>query len=218
METHARTGIPRIAVWVPGGTFAMDRGGDRIVTVEPFAIDRTEVTVGAYAACVRAGRCDAAHDAFRPARNDAPRTDVTFAMARAYCGYAGGRLPTEAEWELAARGFDRRDYPWGARLPDCTLARFNGCGDGATRAGSLANGASPFGVRDMAGNVAEWVADRSAALTWSSEWNPIGATHGRRRVVRGGSFIDNASSIRTTSRRSMDPDESRFDVGFRCVY
>jgi formylglycine-generating enzyme required for sulfatase activity len=217
-QSRPRAGIPRGAVWVPGGTFAMDRGGDRIVTVEPFAIDRTEVTVSAYAACVHAGRCDPAHDAFGPAHRDAPRTDVTFAMARTYCGFVGGRLPTEAEWELAARGYDRRDYPWGARLPDCTLARFAGCGERPAAAGALANGASPFGARDMAGNVAEWVADRAGALTWSSEWNPTGATRGRRRVVRGGSFADNPAAIRASARRSVDPDEARFDVGFRCVY
>lgn len=217
-RTHRR--IPANAVWIPGGTFAMSRGGERFVTLEPFGIDRTEVTVAAYARCVRAARCDAPHDAFVGATraNSLPRTDVTFAMATQYCGFAGGRLPTEAEWELAARGYDRREYPWGARLPDCSLARFAGCGEAPVAAGSIARGASPFGVREMAGNVAEWVADRGGALIWASDWNPIGSDRGETRVVRGGAFTDNASGVRTSARREVNPREARFDVGFRCAY
>ncbi|MEI8257865.1 MAG: formylglycine-generating enzyme family protein, partial [Deltaproteobacteria bacterium] len=213
-----RRGIPRDAAWIPGGTFRAG-SGDRVITLAPYGMDRTEVTVAQYTACVRAGRCDPARDAFVPVTAPRmPRAFVTHAMARAYCGFAGGRLPTEAEWELAARGFDRRVFPWGDRRPDCSLARMAGCGDGPALVGSLPGGASPFGVQDLAGNLAEWVADRSGTLGTGSEWNPAGPREGDSRVVRGGSSGDAESALRTTARRAVDPREGRYDVGFRCAY
>ncbi len=213
-----RASIPRGAAWVPGGTYRAG-SGDRVITVAPFAMDRTEVTVAQYAECVRAGRCDAARDAFAPVTAPRmPRAYVTHAMARSYCGFAGGRLPTEAEWELAARGFDRRVFPWGDRRPDCTLARMAGCGDGPAPVESLRGGASPFGVLDLAGNLAEWVSDRGGPLDTGSEWNPTGPREGDARVVRGGSFADGENALRGSARRSVDAREGRYDVGFRCVY
>jgi len=210
---------PAGAMGIPGGMFRMG-SDERRVHLEPFWIDRTEVTLGAYRRCVRAGVCDAANDAFvsHPA-DTLPQTNATHAMARRYCAWAGGRLPTEAEWELAARGYDGRTQPWGARRADCALARVLGCGTGAATVGSAPAGASPFGAMDMVGNVAEWTLDRSGPLPDEGvDYDPIGPARGRTRVVRGGSHGDAPGDATATARRAVRDDEARFDVGWRCVY
>jgi formylglycine-generating enzyme required for sulfatase activity len=218
---HAPHAAPAGMVFVGGGTFRMgprQASDARYVTVGPFWIDRTEVTVAAYERCVAAGVCEAASDPFGLARGGAPVVDVTHDMARAYCAWAGGRLPTEAEWELAARGPDGRTYPWGERTPDCTLARLQGCGTGPLAAGTLRAGASPFGALDMAGNVAEWTADHGGpSPSARSHRDPTGPSEGRTRVVRGGAFDAPATALRTFARAERDPREARYDTGFRCV-
>ena len=144
-----------------------------------FSIDRTEVTRGDYGRCVAARRCPApAAAADDPASLRLPMVDVTWANAQAFCRFAGGRLPTEAEWEKAARGPDGREYPWGDDV-SCERANwgnFDGEGPCAGRnpghpvaVGLYPDGASPYGVMDLGGNVWEWVADRydddAAAIT-----------------------------------------------------
>jgi formylglycine-generating enzyme required for sulfatase activity len=220
MQLQAPSAAPAGMLWIPGGTFSMGPRASntvRVVTVGPFWIDRTEVTAEAYARCVAAGGCVAASDPYGLARGAAPVVNVTHAMATAYCAWSGGRLPTEAEWEFAARGTDGRPYPWGEAMPDCAHARMQGCGTGALPVGSLRAGASAFGALDMAGNVAEWTADRGGSLSAGSPRDPIGPAEGRTRIVRGGGFDAPAAALRATARSERDAREARYDLGFRCV-
>jgi len=216
-EAPTSAGVPATMAVVPGGVFAVL---GRWLEVGPFAIDRTEVSVGAYRRCVDAGVCFAVTDPFgQMVRADAPVVNVTHDAAMRYCGWFGGRLPTSAEWLLAVRGFEERRYPWGERLADCTLARLAGCGDGAAAVGTTAGDRSEFGVLDGAGNVSEWVLDRDpspwpvGALTR----DPAGAPRGDEAYVRGGSFRSDARGAELTRYVLADPREARVDRGFRCA-
>jgi formylglycine-generating enzyme required for sulfatase activity len=206
-------------VLVPAGPFARGsiRGADderpvRVRRLPAFRIDRTEVTRAQYARCVAARRCPAlAIDL--DAEPNLPVTHVNWSEARAYCAFAHGRLPTEDQWEKAARGTDGREFPWGADL-DCARANWGNfenegpcAGKNPGRpvvAGSYPQGASPFGVLDMAGNVWEWVADRY-------DRDPS------RRVVRGGSCCSYFVEPRAANRNAWDPHHRDGDLGFRCV-
>jgi serine/threonine-protein kinase len=206
-------------VVVPAGPFLRGslRGADdeRPVvthTLLLFRIDRTEVTRAMYASCVAARRC-------QPLALDLqgepglPVTQVNWNQARAFCAYAGGRLPTEDEWEKAARGSSGRDYPWGDDL-DCARANwgnFDNEGPCAGKnpgrpvaVGSYPQGASPYGALDMAGNVWEWVADK---------YNRDPS----RRVVRGGSCCSYFVEPRAANRNAWDASYRDADLGFRCV-
>lgn len=212
---------PAGMVRVPGGTF---RSGGQWVSVGPFFIDTMEVTADAYRRCVRAGVCAEAPDPYgqMPVGAAAPVVNVTWQMAARYCGWAGGRLPTEHEWELAARGIDGRRFPWGERLPDCSLARYAGCGDAPLRVGMTPAGRSPFGLLDTVGNVAEWTADRfgprgSREPSGEVVRDPTGAPQGMARVVRGGSFASPITELSLDARASVDAREARADLGFRCA-
>src|SRR5262249_19229476 len=131
------------------------------VLVRAFRIDRTEVTVEAYAACIAARACTTPPD-FHPERARRPVAHVTWAQALAYCRFRGARLPSEAEWELAARGTDGRIYPGGDEPPDCPRPPLPACGAAPADVGTHPSGASPYGVLDLAGNVDEWTADAFA--------------------------------------------------------
>ncbi len=213
---------PAGMVRVPGGTF---RAAGQWVSVGPFAIDVTEVTAEAYRRCVAAGVCPAAPDPYgqMPAGAAAPAVNVTWRMAARYCGWAGGRLPTEHEWELAARGVDGRRFPWGERAPDCALARHAGCGDGPLRVGAAPSGRGPLGLLDAAGNVAEWTADRFGprgareGRGGGVTRDPTGAPRGSARVVRGGSFASVPADLALDVRDAVDAREARADLGFRCA-
>jgi sulfatase modifying factor 1 len=218
---------------IPGGRFTMGTSEKnapsnerpaRSVAVPAFWIDRTEVTVAAYRACVERGACA------RPPRTSPtctfdlgdpqlPVSCVPWASANAYCLAVGKRLPREIEWENAARGTTPIRYPWGGG---------HGCGVAATLAGETTNrscagkrpshvgahlgGASPFGVLDMSGNVEEWVADWYADSV--SELSPrAGASH----VLRGGGWLSAPSLARTTSRNWGSVREAGPNVGFRCA-
>jgi formylglycine-generating enzyme required for sulfatase activity len=188
-------------------------GQAREVYVSPFLVDRTEVTGGEYRRCVIAGACDptplVAGDT-RFIRDDLPVVNVTWYDAVTYCGWLGKRLPTEAEWEKAARGDDGRRFPWGNATPDCERASFDNCRAGPARVGSHAGDASPAGATEMAGNVAEWTADYHASDYYvsSPDRDPRGPSSGDERVVRGGDFESDLEFLRTFDRDPWPPSTS----------
>lgn len=149
---------------------------------------------------------------------DHPVTQVTWYGAQAYCEWAGVRLPTEAEWEKAARGGDGRFYPWGNEAADCGKAQYGDCGGMTVPVGSRPAGASPYGALDMAGNVWEWVADWYDTTYYDSSpaKNPRGPSSGERRVFRGGSWGYPPAFIRAADRARNRPLYAGFNVGFRC--
>lgn len=202
---------------VPGATWRL---GGRWVSVRTFAVDRTEVTVARWRACVAAGRCPVLSDPLASmTRPTAPVVNVTHAQAAGYCAFAGGRLPTDAEWSLAARGVENRRSPWGTLPPSCARAHTSGCGDTTRPVATLAAGASPDGVFDLVGNVAEWVHDREGALAAVAgvDRDPTGPADGDARWTRGGSFRTAETDASGFAREAVNALEARVDVGFRCV-
>ncbi|RME42376.1 MAG: hypothetical protein D6795_21035, partial [Deltaproteobacteria bacterium] len=213
----------------------------REIYLDAFWIDETEVTVADFGRCVAAGACEVPPSGGscnwgRSDREDHPVNCVSWFAAKDYCSWAGKRLPTEAEWEKAARGgcefgndpdrcepgLDDRRYPWGQAPPTCDRAVFDdgvdGCGRGSTwPVGSLPAGASPYGLLDMAGNVAEWVNDRYSASYYaeSPAENPLGPSSGGYNVFRGGSWGGN--EVRIPRRGVTAPADAFSSIGFRCV-
>ncbi len=219
--------IPAGMVEVPAGAFTMgcgacdaDEAPAHQVVLARFTVDVTEVTRAAYGACVDDGACDA------PAGFDAvslpqrPMTSLSWAQATAFCAHLDKRLPTEAEWEKAARGDDGRAYPWGDDAPTCERANTAGCGDAALDVGGRSAGASPYGVLDMAGNVWEWTADWYAADAYAGHAgaDPTGPSTGASHVYRGGSAGNDASLATTTNRADTYADAvGGSGLGFRCA-
>jgi formylglycine-generating enzyme required for sulfatase activity len=193
------------------------------VMLSPYEIDRTETSQAAYLACMNAHFCTkpvfAAIDPID--LGDFPVVGVTWIQAAQYCAFADKRLPTEAEWERAARGEDGRTWPWGNEAPTCTRANFGDCGEVLRATGGDSRGASPHGVVDMAGNALEWVADwyddRGYASADATDVDPRGPRTGVARVLRGGSFTSDAHGVRTTQRSFEFPGWSFESVGFRCA-
>jgi eukaryotic-like serine/threonine-protein kinase len=223
------------AVLVPAGEFTM--GSDLFLNERPihavqldaFWIDQHEVTNALYQKCVTAQQCEAPVGGYsdrhpagyygNPEFDNFPVAYVGWAEADRYCRWAGKRLPTEAEWEKAARGTDARSFPWGNTFD-------------ANRANSALNlelvttavdahptGASPYGAVDMAGNVWEWVADWYAEDYYarSPHADPTGPVTGTLHIVRGGGYGGYDAAQRTSLRRDMDTNERAAYVGFRCA-
>ena len=222
---------------VPVGEFSMgNEHGDQYeapvhsVYLDAFYIDKYEVTNSLYKACVDAGACalPKEQDFYnRPAYAEHPVVNVDWYMASAYCEWRSAYLPTEAQWEKAARGTDGRIYPWGNEITSSDANYFDNAvpkycvGSGGTvKVGSVPSNVSPYGVYDMTGNIWEWVADwsddgRHYANSPSS--NPSGPSSGDHKIVRGGSWLNIPVDLRTTTRNWDDPSIYHFTIGFRCA-
>ncbi len=206
------------------------------VTLSPFWIDRTEVRVADYLRCASSGACSAPGFSLGDARfalPDLPVVLVSWTDARDYCAFAKGRLPTEAEWELAARGLTGRTFPWG-NVYNPHLANHGSIALDPTDAtdgfaglapvGSIPDGRTPLGLLDMAGNAAEWVADGVDPDPGGEvpAYAPVAVTNphhdtGARRVVRGGSYMHGADSQRSAARMMSYESRRTPFVGFRCA-
>lgn len=235
-------------VLVPGGSFKMgcdskkdsacqqDEIPQHRVALKPFKIDEHEVTVAQYEACFKSGKCSSKdfnnvhdnrycnYDSKRSKKH--PMNCVSWYGADTYCKWVGKKLPTEAQWEKAARGIDGRINPWGNEGVTCDYAQVpNQAGDGCGKQGTVPvkqfkKGISPYGAYDMIGNAPEWVRDWYHATVYRKRdgvKDPVGPEFGNYRVVRGGSWYRNqAIRLRGTFRNRKNPSKRGY-VGFRCV-
>jgi formylglycine-generating enzyme required for sulfatase activity len=222
----------REMAFIPAGPFIMGHGKKpplgpkRKVTLRAFYIDRTEVTVAAYRQCAGAEKCMLNAEVDNPnfSRADYPVTLVSWKDAQAYCAFVGKRLPTEAEWERAARGQKGRLYPWTNGQPGVRANFASGISHRKHRfvqpVASFPRGATPEGVYDMAGNVAEWTADvfiENYHLSTQAS-DPKGPAKGMTRTVRGGDFRADAEQIKSFERDGNRTEPSRgYRLGFRCA-
>ena len=221
-----------VMMYVPEGEFQMgskygknnqgieDQKPVHTVYLDAYWIDRTEVTNVMYALCVQAATCDEpGGNYFGDAQYaEYPVEYVSWDDARGYCAWAGSKLPTEAEWEKAARGTDGRTYPWGEEI-NCDRANYGGCVGSITQVGRYETGKSPYGVYDMGGNVWEWVADwyDSAYYANSPARNPTGPSSGTSRAQRGGAWNDSPYLIESAYRTEGNPSGGGDLLGFRCA-
>lgn len=232
---------PSGMVEVPEGTFQMgcDTDNDPFcgddqrplhnVSLAAYYIDKNEVTNARYKACVDAGVCTAPNPTSSATRSSYygnaayaqyPVLNVTWGQADVFCQWDNKRLPTEAEWEKAARGSaGTQRFPWGGAEPDCARANYDGCVGDTDQAGNRAAGASPYGLLDMSGNVWEWVSDwyDEDYYQSSSGVNPTGPETGYGRVVRGGSWYSSESFLTVTNRSWFEPGQADDETGFRCA-
>jgi formylglycine-generating enzyme required for sulfatase activity len=220
-------------VYIPAGNFLM--GEDRspakvapqhVVYLGAYWIDQTEVTNRMYALCVKSGACwlpiqsegvNPYYD--NPRYSDYPVVYINWDEAARYCAWANRRLPTEAEWEKAARGTDGRRYPWGHEKPNSKLLNFQDNIGTPLPVDRYPSGASPYGILNMAGNVREWVADwyDNRAYEEDHYLNPLGPESGVVRSLRGGHFSDSWQQVSTYNRFSHEPQSAGLARGFRCA-
>lgn len=214
----------REMVRVPAGEFLRgseegeaDERPQKKIYVDEFLIDRYEVSNAQYAKCVAAKVCRKPTPQQGFDAPDQPVYGLSWDMANTYCRWAGLRLPTEAEWEKAARGTDGRKYPWGNEFPSSELATFS------TKATSDVNshpaGVSPYGAYNMAGNVAEWVMDWYSPTYYASAplKNPSGPAKGEKKILRGGSYFNAPNKLTTTYRLWENPKYNYPPYGVRCA-
>ncbi len=211
---------------------------EHTVCLKPYYIDQFEVTIALYAKFLEETKYDPPSlwdDEAVATAGDRPVVGVTWTAAEAYCKWAGKRLPTEAEWEKAARGTDGRRYPWGHMQPFVDIANYNrgqwvsypitlapvksGIAGMSVRHGTKQGGRSPYGLYHMAGNAAEWVADwyERDYYSKSPKDNPTGPASGDRKVFRGGSWNDPPRNLRVTARFVAEPSYEDQTIGFRCA-
>ena len=227
-EEYRREADGAVVVTIPAGEFLMGNTEteasplEHRVTVSEFRMDKTGVTWGQYRTFAEAtGIPLPPHEPYWGIHDDHPAVYVTWEESAAYCQWAGGRLPTEAEREKAARGTDDRKYPWGNEEPDNERAVFRRTWgyDGTAAVGTHPAGASPYGLQDMGGNVWEWCADwyDDGYYAVSPYRDPKGPPSGRAHVVRGGSW-DSRPAVLGCPRRSWGHRGYRDgDFGFRCA-
>jgi iron(II)-dependent oxidoreductase len=189
----------------------------RTIMLSAFEVDQTEVTQSQYDACIKAGMCAAPSGFNAGSRPNNPVSNTSWSMARTYCQWAGKRLPTEAEWEKAARGPGANIYPWGDQAPDCSHAQYKGCGLADSVPVAQLAGTSGYGVEDMAGNVAEWVSDvySSGYYAGAPATDPTGPNGGSMHGRRGGGFTSDPPALRTSARASGDVATAI--AGIRCA-
>lgn len=198
-----------------------------MINVSAFFLDEFEATVGEYEKCVNADVCeDTADDQdcnlTHNDRDDHPANCLNWNQATAYCAWRGLRLPSEAEWERAARGDQLQLYPWGDDTPTCTLAAVDTCGNSTSPVGSLREGDSPFGIADMTGNVSEWVSDFYGANYYAQsegEDDPQGPDSASEHSVKGSAFTvpPGFPAQRISKRNSAAPDSALRIYGVRCA-
>ncbi len=214
-----------------GGAPADENAPHREVYLSGYYIDKYEVTVYRYAKCLKEGSCtvpaaDQGCVKMISAPNKAPINCVTWHQAASFCEFSGGSLPTEAQWEYAAKGKTARSYPWGNEAPNCRKTQVadpdKNCKiDEAALVGSKEEGESPFGLQDMGGNLSEWVLDFYAPFgAYVEETDPAGPPSGKEKVVKGASYLNASgdSAFKNHSRQSKPPDYFGPELGFRCVY
>ena len=214
-----------VAVWIPAGRFAMgSKGGDRNerpvheAYTDSYYMDLRPVTNSMFAEFGRSSGYSL--DWILPEGcEDHPVVDVNWHDAQAYCQWAEKRLPTEAEWEKAARGFDERAFPWGNSFAAARVSILRNGFSGTSPTGNFPEGCSPFGILDLAGNVWEWVADRYDPDRYSRRQPELAPDEvaGEDRVMRGGSWISHQRYLRCSKREHAPPDQRSRFVGFRCV-
>ena len=230
LKTSSLDGM--MQVYVPEGEFLMGKGEVRknadspqhVVYLDAFWMDKYEVSNSMYRKCLQAGACSEMVSDNTTYQNwiyrNHPVTYVTWEQAAIYCQWAGRRLPTEAEWEKAARGTDGRKYPWGNEAPNARLANFEGSMiQEAVSVYRYPLGASPYGALNMSGNAREWIAD------WYGEdyyltppyANPTGPDTGTERSLRSGSYNEDKNEITVTSRYRHEPQSAGLSRGFRCA-
>ena len=234
-HTRMRDKDEMTMVLIPQGEFRIGSNVGKVdeqpvhqVYLDAFWMDQTEVTNTQYQKCVASGSCTnpSSEGSFTRPRYyasddqyaDFPVIHVNWYQATTYCTWAGGRLPTEAQWEAAARGTDGRTFPMGDHV-DKDSANYAGFVGDTARVGSYPSGSSPYGVLDMAGNVWEWVFDWYGQDFYrrSPNRNPTGPPSGSSRVLRGGSWEDDTDLLRSANRNFNDPHASTTTWGFRCV-
>ena len=238
-----KDGAPMILI--PAGPFTMGSNDglpnerpEHLVELDAYSIDQYEVTLALYRKFLDAGKHESPptwDDEAATTVGDRPAIGMKWADAEAYCKWAGKRLPTEAEWEKAARGTDARRYPWGSMQPFVDIANYNrglwvseavtlaavtsGLEGMSVRHGLKEGGRSPYGLNHMAGNAAEWVADWYDRDYYqnSPKKNPPGPVQGEKRVLRGGSWADLPLALRVSARISAEPEFEDRTIGFRCA-
>jgi len=260
-DQWTRPADDKVMIYVPGGEFHMGSDTEAVagamafcdefggpcepwvyeveqprhrVTLDAFWIDQTEVTHREYDACAREDDCPKSQASLSErerAQGRHPVTGVDWHAAKTYCAWVGGRVPTEAEWEFAARGPDEHTFPWGDPFDG---TRLNFCDakcpeeDGVTAfddgyeltapVGTYADGASWCGALDMAGNVHEWVADWRGPYTAADQENPTGPSSAEKKVVRGGAYNSSPATVRSAWRGQLSPESAGGNLGFRCVW